>query len=172
MDNQFTNKVAESGIITVDLEDFLPKEETVVFDLKAYLFMELIVKEKEFREALKTLDVSVYSGKNVAITCSADAIIPMWAYMLVVSYLQPVAKALFFGTAAAMEEQLLNDNINAIDSSIYIDQRVVIKGCGEKHIGESAYIKMTQMLRPVAKSIMYGEPCSTVPIYKRPKETA
>lgn len=170
MDNQFINKVADSGIITLDLEEFLPKEESIIFDLKNYLFMELILKEKDFREALKILDTTVYSGKNVAITCTVDAIIPMWAYMLVASYLQPVARYLFFGTAIAMEEYLLNENVSEIDVAVYADQRVVIKGCGEKHIGESAYVTITKKLRPVVKSIMYGEPCSTVPIYKRPKD--
>jgi Protein of unknown function (DUF2480) len=170
MDSQFVNKVAESGIITLDLEEFLPKEAAVLFDLKDYLFMGLILKEKDFREALKALDTDQYSGKNVAISCSTDAIIPMWAYMLVVSYIQPVAKRVFFGTAEAMEQSVLIENIAALETDVFKEQRVVVKGCGEKHIPEAAYVKITEKLRPVAKSIMFGEPCSTVPIYKKPKE--
>jgi Protein of unknown function (DUF2480) len=170
MDSQFVNKVAESGIITLDLEEYLPKEAALLFDLKDYLFMGLILKEKDFREALKALDTDQYSGKNVAISCSTDAIIPMWAYMLVVSYIQPVAKRVFFGTAEAMEQSVLIENIAALETDVFKEQRVVVKGCGEKHIPEAAYVKITEKLRPVAKSIMFGEPCSTVPIYKKPKE--
>ncbi len=169
MAEQFVNKVAESGIVTLDLEEFFPKDAVVVFDLKDYLFMGLILKEKDFREALKNLDTTLYTGKAVAITCSADAVIPMWAYMLVVSILQPVAAKIHFGTESNFEETALIKNIEAINAEQYKDQRVVIKGCGEKPIPESAYVKITEMLRPVAKSIMYGEPCSTVPVYKRPK---
>ena len=169
MEQSFVNKVADSGIITVNLEDFLPSLPTAVFDMKEYLFMGLILKEKDFREALKNLDVQIYANKHVAITCSADAVIPVWAYMLVASALQPVASYLFFGTADAMEQQLLLKNIEAIKTDSYIDARVVIKGCGEKYISEAAYVAVTQKLKPVVKSIMYGEPCSTVPVYKRPK---
>ncbi|MFN8251140.1 MAG: DUF2480 family protein [Ferruginibacter sp.] len=170
MENNFVNKVAESGIVTLDLEDFLPKEEIAVFDIKDYLFMGLILKEKDFREALKNLDASVYNNKIVAITCSADAIIPMWAYMLIAGNVQPYAKAVIFGDIQHAEESQLLKNIEGINTEVYRDQRMVIKGCGEKHIPEAAYVKITELLRPVAKSIMFGEPCSTVPIYKRPKE--
>lgn len=172
MENAFVNKVAESGIITLNLEDFFSNDETAVFDLKEYLFMGLILKEKDFREALKMLDVTAYQNKNVAINCSADAVIPMWAYMLVASLLQPVAKTIFFGTAEKLEDELLLKNIEMIHVADYTDQRVVIKGCGEKPVSEAAYIKVTEKLRPVVKSIMYGEPCSTVPVYKKPKDTA
>jgi Protein of unknown function (DUF2480) len=163
----FVNKVAESGIITLDLEDYYPKAEVVVFDLKDYLFMGLILKEKDFREALKTMDWQPYEGKTVTVTCSADAIIPVWAYMLVSAYLQPLAAQVLFGTQEQAINQLLMHNIAAIDASAFADQRVVVKGCGEKPIGEAAYLQITNRLRPVAKSIMYGEPCSTVPIFKR-----
>jgi Protein of unknown function (DUF2480) len=163
----FVNKVAESGIITLDLEDYYPKGEVVVFDLKDYLFMGLILKEKDFREALKTLDWQPYEGKTVTVTCTADAIIPVWAYMLVSAHLQPLASQVLFGTQEQAINQLLMHNIAAIDTSAFADQRVVVKGCGEKPIGEAAYLQITNQLRPVAKSIMYGEPCSTVPIFKR-----
>jgi Protein of unknown function (DUF2480) len=167
MEAIMTNKVAESGIITLNLEDYYPKEETAVFDLKEYLFMELILKEKDFREALKNLDLAPYQNKNVALTCTADAIIPMWAYMLVASYLQPVAQAIVFGNEDVLKQTIFLKNLQTINAADYTDKRVVIKGCGELPVTESAYVEITNLLRPVAKSIMYGEPCSTVPIYKK-----
>jgi hypothetical protein len=170
MSDVFINKVAESGIITIDLETYLPKEEIVVFDIKDYLFMGLILKEKDFRAALKELSLEKYEQKIVAVTCSADAIIPMWAYMLIASLLQPVCIDVILGTADQVERKLLLQNIQLIDTSAYMDNRVVVKGCGEKPIPEEAYLEITNKLRPVAKSIMFGEPCSTVPVYKKPKE--
>ena len=162
------NKVAESGIITFDLENYYPKGETAVFDLKDYLFMELILKEKDFRESLKNLDWEVYRNKYVAITCTADAIIPVWAYMLVVSYLQPVAKDAVLGDEKELHRTLFLKNLATVDANEFTDKRIVVKGCGETPIGDFAYAEITKLLRPVAKSIMYGEPCSTVPIYKKP----
>lgn len=162
----FVNKVADSGLITIDLEKFFPVEEVATFDMKDYLFMGLILKEKDFREALKNTDIKVFEGKIVAITCSADAVIPMWAYMLVTALIQPVSIAVTFGTPDQVKQQLLVDKINNIDVSAYQNQRIVIKGCGELPVGEAAYVAITQKLRPVAKSIMYGEPCSTVPVFK------
>ena len=170
MEEVFVNKVAESGIITLDLEEFYPKEETVVFDMKDYLFMGLILKEKDFRENMKSLDVEIYKGKNVALTCSADAVIPVWAYMLVVGYLQPVAKEIIFGDSEFLHKTLFLKNISKTNIADYEDKRVVIKGCGELPITEAAYVAITGLLRPVAKSIMYGEPCSTVPIFKKKRE--
>ena len=167
MSIQINNKVADSGIITVDLAGFLPSEEIVAFDIKPYLFMELILKEKEFRASLNEIDWSIYQNKMVGIFCSTDAIIPMWANMLIVSNLQPVAKAVYFGDANRVREQLIVEKITTINAVDYQDQRVVIKGCGETPIHESAYIAITQKLRPVVKSIMFGEPCSTVPVFKR-----
>lgn len=168
MSEQFVNKVAESGIITINLEEFFPSEEIKVFDMKDYLFMGLILKEKDFRESLKQLDVSVYENKIVALTCTADAIIPMWAYMLVASAIQPVAKEIIFGNEEAAAQTLLLRKIAAINPEEYKDQRIVIKGCGELPVKEAAYIEITKLLRPFAKSIMYGEPCSTVPVFKKP----
>jgi hypothetical protein len=167
MEDIFQNKVAESGIITLDLEQYYPKGEVAVFDMKDYLFMGLILKEKDFREALKSIDWEVYRDKTVAVTCSADAIIPVWAYMLASAYLQPVAAAVAVGTKETIQQQLLLHNIATIDAGQFADKRVVIKGCGEVHISEAAYLQITNLLRPVAKSIMYGEPCSTVPVYKK-----
>ena len=163
----FNNKVAESGILSIDLASLLPSNEIIVFDIKPYLFMELILKEKEFRAALLTADWTIYKDKVVGIVCSTDAIIPMWANMLIVSALNPFAKAVYFGNENKVREQLLLENIGSLNINEYTDQRVVIKGCGDTPIGESAYIAITQKLRPVVKSIMYGEPCSTVPVYKK-----
>lgn len=161
------NKVAESGLITLDLEQFYPKGEMKTFDLKGYLFMELILKEKDFRTALQNTDWEVYRDAFVAVTCSADAIIPVWAYMLVASYLQPVAREVVFGTEQELINTILQRNILQMDAAEYTDQRIVVKGCGDIHIPETAYVAVTQKLRPYAKSIMYGEPCSTVPIFKK-----
>ena len=167
MQQAIINKVAESGIITLNLEDFYPKGEIVTFDLKGFLFMELILKEKDFRAALLTQDWGQYHGKHVAITCSADAIIPVWAYMLVASYLQPVAGEIVLGNAADLVQQVMLNRIAMLDAAEYTDKRVVIKGCGDLHIPDAAYVAITAKLRPFAKSIMYGEPCSTVPVFKR-----
>lgn len=167
MSDVIVNKVAGSGLVSLDLEKYLPAGEVVSFDLKEHLFMGLILKEKDFREALKNLDWTIYQDKNVAITCSVDAIIPVWAYMLVASYLQPVAKNIFTGTAEEMQKHLFLQNIASIDAEEFRDQRIVIKGCGEVPIGNFAYAEITRLLLPYAKSIMYGEPCSTVPIYKK-----
>ena len=169
MEEVFVNKVAESGIITLNLEEYYPTEETAVFDLKNFLFMELILKEKDYREALKNLNWSIYKNKNVAITCSADAVIPMWAYMLAATYLQPVAKEVIFGDEDFLHRTLFLKNLSKINTTEFADKRVVIKGCGDKNISETAYVEITKLLTPVAKSIMYGEPCSTVPIYKKAK---
>jgi hypothetical protein len=171
MSEMIVNKVAESALQTIDLETFISKEEPVVFDLKDFLFMGLIIKEKEFRASLQQTDTSVYRDKVVLISCSADAIIPMWAYMLVASLLQPVAKELFLGSAEEWKKKKLMEAIAALDTTVYKDQRVVVKGCGDEPIPEAAYLEITNKLRPIAKSIMYGEPCSTVPIFKQPKPT-
>ncbi|MES2430237.1 MAG: DUF2480 family protein [Bacteroidota bacterium] len=167
MEGTIINKVSESALTTIDLETFYPQEEIAVFDLKDYLFMGLILKEKDFREALKNIDLAPFTNKLVTVTCSADAIIPMWAYMLATSYLQPVAKEVYYGSAEEIKSKILLKNISELNIQDYTDKRVVIKGCGDLPIGESAYLEATKLLLPVVKSIMYGEPCSTVPIYKK-----
>ncbi|NCI48315.1 DUF2480 family protein [Sediminibacterium roseum] len=167
MSEALVNKVAESGLISFDLEEYYPKGEIRTFDLKDYLFMGLILKEKDFRAALLAIDWETYRDANVALTCSADAIIPMWAYMLVASYLQPVAKTVVFGDEQKLISTLLLKNLDAVNGEEYTDKRVVVKGCGDLSIPETAYVEITNKLRPFAKSIMYGEPCSTVPIFKK-----
>ncbi len=171
MEDVIINKVAQSALVTIDLERFYPQGDMLIFDLKDHLFMELILKEKDYREALKNIDFSIYQDKNVGITCSADAVIPVWAYMLAASYIEPYAKEIVFGDETRMQEILFLKNLSKLDPAEFIDKRVVVKGCGEKKIPEIAYVEITTILRPVAKSIMYGEPCSTVPIYKQTRTT-
>ena len=163
------NKVAESGIITLDLAPYVATDTIALFDLKPFLFREMILKEKDYRTALPSHDWSQYQGKDVAVMCSVDAIVPVWAYMLAVSYLQPVASSVYYGTPQELEKILIQQRIYTIDTVEYTDKRVVIKGCGDTPIPEIAYLAVTQHLRPVVKSLMYGEPCSTVPIYKKAK---
>jgi hypothetical protein len=164
---EIINKVASSPLLQIDLEEYYPKDEVVVFDLKPHLFMELILKEKDFREGLQKIDWSLFQDKIVAVTCTADAIIPVWAYMLIASYLEPVAKHIVFGDGKEAIKQVFLQRLNEIDAADFADKRVVIKGCGDLPIAEYAYMEITRKLRPVVKSIMYGEPCSTVPIFKK-----
>ena len=161
------NRVEASGLITLNLEDFYPKEPVKVFDLKNYLFRGLIIREKDFREALKIANWTDYEKSNVAVMCSAEAIIPVWVYMLVTTYLQPVAISIVLGDKEKLIETVLLYNIRTINADDYKDKRVVVKGCGDVHISESAYLAITALLLPHVKSLMYGEPCSTVPVYKR-----
>jgi len=161
------NKVAESGIITLNLEDYFPEEQICSFDIKDFLFMEMLLKEKEYRAALDNHDWNQYANKHVAVFCSTDAIIPMWAYMLIATRLSTVAKSVLEGTKEELFKELFLNNINAIDATAFEDKRVVIKGCGEKEIPAYAYTAITNKLIPKVKSLMYGEPCSTVPVYKK-----
>lgn len=167
MNETIVNKVAGSGLITLDLEEYLPAEEIVSFDLKDFLFMGLILKEKDFRAALAEHDWKQYDGKSTAVYCSADAIVPNWAYMLVATYLQPHALFIFPGSVESTQKARMLQNINSIDPEKFRDQRVVIKGCGDVAINADAYLQITVLLLPVVKTLMYGEPCSTVPVYKK-----
>ncbi len=170
IETPLVNRVANSGIITINLEEYYPSEDIVVFDLKDYLYMELILKEKDFRTALKALDWSQYQAKIVLVICSNDAIIPVWAYMLVSAYLTPVAHDVYQGAADAYLTHHYAGVIAQIEGEQYVGSRVVIKGCSDKPVPPSAYLQLTRQLQPHAQSIMYGEPCSTVPIFKRPRQ--
>jgi hypothetical protein len=161
------NKVAASGLITLNLEEYYDQSERVVYDIKDNLFHGLILREKDFREFVKTHDWSQYVGKNVAIICSADAIVPTWAYMLLSNRLAPYAREIVFGSLETLEAVLFTKALAKIDFSAYADERVVVKGCADIDIPVYAYVEITKQLSKVAKSIMYGEPCSTVPIFKR-----
>lgn len=169
IDKPLVNRIAESGLITLNLEDFFPKEEVAVFDLKDYLFMELILKEKDFRESCKNHDWAQYEGKHLVVDCTADAIIPVWAYMLVAAYAAPHAKDIFQGDADNFYKTYYAQKLANFDASQYEGKRVVIKGCSDKPVPPAAYVNLTHKLQPFAQSIMYGEPCSTVPIFKRPR---
>ncbi|WP_028526156.1 DUF2480 family protein [Runella limosa] len=166
---EIINKVANSGLVTLDLEDYYHQGERVVYDLKDNLFMGLILKEKDFREFLKSHDWAQYAGKNVAITCTEDAIIPTWAYMLLTLQLEPHANTVVFGSLNDLEEKLYFDAIARIDVEAYRDVRVVVKGCSKHPVPTAAYVELTRKLQPVVQSLMFGEPCSTVPLFKKPK---
>ena len=168
MEEVLINKVAESGIITLNMEQLQPAAEQLsVFDIKPFLFKEMILREKDFRLALAGHNWEQYRDQYVTVTCSIDAIIPMWAYMLIATQLSPFAAGIFSGNLEQLQEQLLVQYIESIDDTLYADKRVVIKGCGDKALPASAYIAISKKLRPVVKSLMYGEPCSTVPVYKK-----
>ena len=170
MSEPIINRVADSGLVTLDPETYFPKGETASFDLKDHLFMGMILKEKDYREALKKIDWSGYQNKNVALFCSADAIIPVWAWMLAASYLQPVAREIVMGDEKELHKNLFLKNLSAIDVNEFAGKKIVIKGCGETPIADYVYMEITKLLRPVAQSIMYGEPCSTVPVFKKAAE--
>jgi Protein of unknown function (DUF2480) len=169
MEEVLINRVAQSGLVTINLEQFFPKGEIAHFDLKGFLFMELILKEKDFREALKIHDWTQYEGKNLLVYCSADAIIPVWAYMLVATYAEPFALDIFQGDEENFYKAYYFNSIAQLDASEYEGQRIVIKGCSDLPVPPAAYLELTKKLRPLAQSIMYGEPCSTVPIFKKAK---
>lgn len=170
METLIVNRVAQSGIITLNLEQYYPTEERcVLFDIKDYLFMGMILKEKDFREALKQHHWQQYDQQHVGIVCTADAVVQLWAYMLLTAYLQPHAATITVGDGAAVRRAAWLHNLASIDPATYADQRVVVKGCGELNVPPTAYAEITRLLRPVVKSLMYGEPCSTVPIFKAAK---
>ncbi len=165
------NKVANSPLITLDLETYYHPGERVAYDLKTNLFQGLILREKDFRDFLKEHDWSIYHGKNVALTCSTDAIVPTWAYMLLAIQLNPVANLVVFGDMQALELALFKHALARINPEDFRDKKVVIKGCGNLAIPASAYVEITRLLQPVVASLMFGEPCSTVPLYKKPKQS-
>lgn len=162
------NKVAESGIVTLDLSLLLPADESVaIFDLKEFLFMGMILREKDYRAALQSFDWSGFQRKHVGIVCSADAIIPVWAYMLATVYLKPHAASIHFASGEELKSLVVHENIQKLDLEEFVDKRVVLKGCGDVPVPETAYVAATARLMPVVKSVMYGEPCSTVPVFKQ-----
>ncbi|RMZ51798.1 DUF2480 family protein [Flavobacteriaceae bacterium PRS1] len=167
MSDEIINRVANSKLITINLEDFYPEGKRVVFDIKDWLFEGLILREKDFRLKAKEHDWSQYQDNYVALTCSTDAIVPGWAYMLLTTYLNTFAKKVLIGNLEILETSLYQDIINKIDVSFYTDKPVIIKGCANKPVPENAYILLTTKLMSVAKSVMYGEACSSVPLYKR-----
>mgnify|MGYP001799733037 CR=1 FL=1 len=167
---EIVNRVAKSPLVSIDLADFMHQGEVELFDLKETLFEGLILREKDFRSFIKDHDWSSYQDKNVGLYCSVDAIVPTWAYMLLVTKLKGVANLIVFGKNDEVEKALIDQAIAAcIDRTDLQDKKVVIKGCGEVQNIEYAYTKVTDKLLPIVSSLMYGEPCSTVPIFKQKK---
>ncbi len=169
MAEEIVNRVANSSLITIDLEDLYPKRERVLLDIKDQLWQGLALKEKDFRAYIKENDWSVYQDKFVALTCSVDAIIPTWAYMLLATAITPFAKKVVFGGLEFLESSLMEESIKQLDFTAYQDARIVIKGCSDKEVPTAAYVLLTTKLQAYAKAIMFGEPCSTVPLWKKPR---
>ena len=165
--DEIRNKVAESALITFNLEDLYQVGQRKTFDLKDFLFEGLILREKDYRQALKDFDWSQYQDSFVNIQCSADAIVPQWAFMLAATYLQPVAKRIVMGTSETLETVLYQEMLTDLDLEQFRDERVIVKGCSQYPVPTSAYVEFVAKLTPVAKSLMYGEACSTVPLFKR-----
>ena len=161
------NKVANSGLITIDLETLRHAGKRVLFDIKDWLFREMILKEKDFRDFVKNHDWSQYQNQNIAFYCSTDAIVPTWAYMLLSSAVQPYANKYVFGNLEQLETALYNDAIAQLNPADYADKRIILKGCSQNELPIAAYVAMSNKLLPVVKSLMYGEACSNVPIYKK-----
>lgn len=170
MAEEIVNRVQRSGILTIDFEEWYPEEERISFDMAPLLWQGMVLKEKDFRTFIEEHNWETYQDKLVAIHCSADAIIPTWAYMLLTTALTPFAKKVFLGSIEQMEQSIYQDLIEELDVEAYQDRRIVIKGCSEKPISLQAYVALTAKLKPVAKAIMFGEPCSTVPIYRKPRK--
>jgi hypothetical protein len=168
--DEIVNKIANSGLINFDLETLMPEGERAELDIKDQLWQGLALKEKDFRTFVKNHDWPTYTGKYVAVYCSADAIIPSWAYMLVSSSLQPYAKRVVLGTPQVLETLLFREAIDQLDLTPYTDGKVIVKGCSKKAVPTDAYLYLVQRLQPVVASLMFGEACSTVPVYKRPKQ--
>jgi len=164
---EIVNKVAKSGLTSLDVKDFYPNGIRTSIDLKSQLWQELVLKEKEFRAWVKQTDWTEFEGKHVGVWCSADAIVPTWAYMLVASSLEGVASSITFGDENVLEASVVQNHIQSLDFSKYKDQRVIIKGCSDISAAEVAFLELTKALKPLVKSLMFGEACSSVPVYKR-----
>ena len=167
--SELINRVAASAIVSLNMEEFYPQEERVQFDLADYLFQGLVLREKEFRAALKVLDWDQFAGKWVAVTCSADAIVPTWAYMLVCTYLEGAAKGYCVGDLEALEQYIVEETLSKLPLESFKDRSVVVKGCSKVAIPLYAYGRLVSLIQGEAKSLMFGEPCSTVPLYKKGK---
>ena len=167
MSDEIVNKVANSALITIDLTDYAPKETIAILDVKDFLFEGIILKEKDFRNTLKEFDFSVYTDKIVALYCSSDAIVPMWAFMLLTSYLNNSASKIHFGTKEEVFQKIFSDNIDAIDATEFENKKVIVKGCGQVPLTETLYVAITKKLQNTVSSLMFGEACSAVPVFKK-----
>lgn len=167
MEDEIINRVANSKLVVVDLEDYYPKGNRSVFDIKNWLFEELVLREKEFREKVNNHDWQQFQDHYVALTCTSDAIVPAWAFMLLTMHLQPYAKRVVIGDLAQLETSMYQEIIQNLDLTEFVDKPLIIKGCSNKPVPANAYILLSLKLKPIAKSIMYGEACSSVPLFKR-----
>ena len=168
-EKDIVNRVASSTLVTFDLEQYYTPGVRLLIDIKDQLYQGLMLREKDFRDYIKAHDWAQYKNKLIAVTCSEDAIIPAWAYMLLTSVLEPHARIIVLGTLEDLETKIFSDSLAAIDWTQFKNAKVVIKGCSKLPVPMAAYIEATRMLRPHVASIMFGEPCSTVPVYKKPK---
>ncbi|WP_435413385.1 DUF2480 family protein [Psychroserpens mesophilus] len=169
MADEIINRVAQSKLVVIDLEDYYPQGKRIQFDIKDWLFEGFVLKEKDFRHYVAEHDWSQYQNQYVALMCSTDAIIPAWAYMLITIALATYSKKTIIGDLSALETSIYQDIINGLDFSSYQDKPIIIKGCSNKPVPENAYIFLAEKLKPIAKSIMYGEACSSVPLFKKKK---
>ena len=167
MTGKIINRVSNSDLITIDLADYAPTSSIKILDIKDFLFEGIFLKEKEFRSSLKEFDFSNYTNKTVALNCSTDAIVPMWAFMLVTSYLNMVNSEIYFGTKEKVFQKIFTANIDAIDSSKFEGKKVIVKGCGQVPLTEALYIAITKKIQNTVNSLMYGEACSAVPVFKK-----
>ena len=167
MAEEIENKVAQSALVNFNLEDHYTDGERSVIDISKYLDEGIVLREKLFRDQLINEDWSIYQGHYIALTCSTDAIIPTWAYMLISSHLEGVARKVVFGELETLETVLFEETLHDLDLEKYCNKPVIVNGCGDKPVPEAAYVKLTSILKPVVKSLMFGEACSTVPIFKR-----
>ena len=167
MGKEIINRVANSDLITIDLSDYVPAKKITEIDLKDFLFEKFILKEKDFRMALKRFDFSLYENKIVAINCSVDCIIPMWAYMLLTSHLNNHAAEIHFGEKKEVFQKLFLQNIENINHSQFENKKVIVKGCGHIPLNEDLYIAITKKLQNAVSSLMFGEACSAVPVFKK-----
>lgn len=170
MEEEIINRVANSSLITIDLEDYYPQGKRSIIDIKEWLYEGLILKEKDFRKQLKNISWDQYTNHYVVLNCSTDAIIPGWAYMLITTYLTPYAKKVVVGDIEKLETILYQTEIDKIEFNQFTDKPIIIKGCSNKPVPQNAYIQLIQKLQPFAKSIMYGEACSSVPLFKKAKK--
>ena len=164
---EIVNKVAKSPLVTIDLEEFYPEGKRIVFDLKDFLYEELILREKDFREQLKNHNWEQYRDAYVAMDCSTDAIIPSWAFLLVATYLQPFARKIVKGNLVDLETSVYQEIISNLDVSPYENKKIIVKGCSRKPVPDAAYIQLIEKIQPSIQSLMYGEACSTVPLLKK-----
>ncbi|TDN95161.1 uncharacterized protein DUF2480 [Salegentibacter sp. 24] len=170
MAEEIVNRIASSKLITFNLEDYYSPGQRVLFDVKDWLLEGFVLREGDFRMQAKNHDWSQYQDKYIALTCSTDAIIPAWAFMLLATYLQPYAKKVINGDLETLETVLYTEVLQKMDISNFKDKPVIIKGCSNKPVPKNAYLLLIEKLQPVVKSLMYGEACSSVPLYKKPKK--